>query len=221
MSRFAVVLLCGVLLVVAGCTSGASSPLASTSAREHTLASIRPSESASAATAGLRGFTVRSLTCPSTRPTSTSTQPVRITGDVRAYRICPPLLGDPPTPRGAPTVVTATKDPATLDALSAALAVPDVAPNTSQEPCAANADLPVVILAETTDGDWSAHVPTDQCGHYFRATAQCPGSVRTVGRPGRASALEGNRYGAGPRPGIGEPVRQPEAGRVRGHRVAS
>ncbi len=165
MREFAIVLLGGALLV-AGCTSGASTPIASTRAPEASMTSIRPGESSPPATARLRGYTVPSLSCPTIRPTPPASQPVTITGDVVAYRICPPLLGDPPTPRGASTMVTSTEDHATLDALSAALAVPDAPLNTSQEPCPAYANLPVVIIVETADGYWSAHIPKDQCGHY-------------------------------------------------------
>lgn len=168
MRRSATVLLGGVVLAIAGCTTGASIPAPSTtrSATSPTL-STRTTGPESAALAGLVGYPVPSLTCPRTVTTPPAGQPEPITGAVEAYWICPAIVSNGVAQHGSARIVS-VRDAETFGALSAALARPGQSLS-SFEPCPAMAQLPRSILVETSGGAWSARLPVDGCGFYSPA----------------------------------------------------
>ena len=111
---------------------------------------------------GLRGYTVGSLDCPTEVPIVTPDRPSQpITGEVQKYVLCPSTWGAH-QPHGDPPAVAPGSN--TFAVLDRALRRPD-APY-SNGPCPAMAMAPRLILAQTTDGDWDVHIPTNDCGFY-------------------------------------------------------
>jgi hypothetical protein len=104
----------------------------------------------------LRGVPVRSFTCP---PTTTSAAKATHITAVQALLLCP--LDQPGPPGKAVTISSRQSQFATL---IAALSVPDQPPSTGA--CAAYADLPQVVLAETAHRAFQVSIPVDACGHY-------------------------------------------------------
>ena len=116
----------------------------------------------------LRGVAVSSFTCPATPEHAAKV--TRITA-VTALRLCP--LDQPGVPR---KTVTITQHQAQFATLVAALSVPDQPPTTGA--CAAYADLPQVVLAQTAQGAFQVSIPVDACNHYQQRARQALQAAR-------------------------------------------
>jgi len=155
-SRWSFVLLTAILL--AACTGPAS---------------IGPPQSGPAvgpSSPGIRGTQVSTSDCPNTYPTGSRPTPVRVSGTVVQYLICPTvgligLTGDGHSV--GPRMVNADNR-AIFDTLTQALSSPDVV-DPLVSVCPAKRQLPMVILIRTTAGVYSAHPPVDSCGLYLSA----------------------------------------------------
>ncbi len=147
------------MVLLAGCANPSSVPPGGTGGPP---GSSGPGASSSPApVSGLRGERVDSIQCASTvwqpdekAATVLPSVPVRLV-------ICPlpmPNAVHPPADLRPPP-----------DTLLTALAVPDgPKPTASPYMCAAYADVPRLVYAQTADGAvYLLHIPVDACGHYL------------------------------------------------------
>jgi hypothetical protein len=148
------------LVLLAGCANPSAVPPGGTTGPS---GSATPSVSTPAASplSGLRGTKVASIQCASTvwQPDQ-KTASVLPSTPVRLV-ICPlpmPNVVHPPADLRPPP-----------EALLAALAAPDgPKPTASPYMCAAYADVPRLVYAQTASGDlYLLHIPVDACGHYL------------------------------------------------------
>jgi len=149
-----------VSLLFAGVLSGWT--FTPTPAASVTPTSASATSSAPPATQGLRGYGVTSLDCPTKAPPSTQDRPLQlVTGEVEEYVLCPYAWGTR-QPHGVAHVVTHGSDAFAI--LDRALRRPDKEFGSGQY--CPYAQLRRTILAQTTDGEWDVHIPTDDCGYY-------------------------------------------------------
>lgn len=156
-------LLAAVVAGLTACTGGGSVGAPSTPTPG---ATVTESPSTNAVVSTLVGYPSQPLKCP-TRPTREPDQSqVAVTGQVRAYLLCPlepGVWGPPFSPYRLTTSAPSGGKP--FAALDAALRLPDEPP--SGEACPATAQAPRTILIETGEGLWGAHLPVDGCGMYL------------------------------------------------------
>jgi hypothetical protein len=172
MSRATTIAIGALVVVLTGCSAG--SPAAPASSASHAISSSSDTPGSSS---GLRGYPVASMDCAK-YPTPTSFAAVPITGAVEMVRICPPAT-KPGLNAPAQVDVTAVSEPEKMQALTAALSESDgPSPSSSPVVCLTYGQMPVELLVKTADGQWSAYLPRDFCGHWLHPLVQAMQAAR-------------------------------------------
>ena len=153
-------------VLLAGCANpssagGGSGPGSPPGSEPSGTTSGSPVPPAAPVSSGLRGVKVASIQCASTTWQPDERTAVRLPSVPVRLVICPlpmPNAVHPPADLRPPP-----------DALLAALAESDgPLPTASPYVCAAYADVPRLVYAQTADGTvYVLHIPVDACGHYL------------------------------------------------------
>ena len=168
----------GVVVLTAACTSSPPATDASASS-PGSPAVVSPT---TASSTGMRGVRVTDLPCPwqqeATPSPSASPRTMPggemmpwqkgsnrpVTGDVTEFWIC--QWQNSPMGLGDPAIVTAS-NPSAFMALDHALRLPNQPP--AKGICTAMGWIYPVVVVRTSDGDWVAQLPYDECGRALLA----------------------------------------------------
>jgi hypothetical protein len=155
-SRWVAIVL-GALVLAAGCGGGSSDSTVKTGSG---LSSVE-----------LSGVALPAYSCSAKGDRT----PVRVASStVSEITLCPLEI---PQKTSAPVVITSS-DPI-LARLTKALSAPDQKPTGGM--CAAYADLPQTVIAQSSSGPFLVRIPVDGCDHYLGAALSALSAVRSHG----------------------------------------